>query len=180
MLTQEETVQILKMHEDVSIYSPWSDGKFFQRVIDELAAPFIDLKVDKVVGPESRGFILGSAVAYKLKAGFALIRKEGKMYQYDYPKDLVYLERCIDYSGKEKGLEIDRTVSGIKKGDKVLIIDDWFGTGGQGLASIKLVEQVGGIVVGVGIMLDEMPEKVQLKFKKYNLHGLIRREPEKA
>lgn len=180
MLTQEETSEILKMHEDTSIYSPWSDGKIFQRIIDELAAPFIDSRVDKVVGPEARGFILGSAVAYKLNAGFVLIRKENKMFQYDYPRDLVYLERCIDYSGKEKGLEIDKTASGIQKNDRVLIIDDWFGTGGQGLASIKLVEQVGGKVVGVGIMLDDMPKDIQSKYEDYNLHSLIRRDPDES
>lgn len=175
MLNSDETSKILKMHENTSIYHPWSNGKIFQRIIDELAAPFIDAHIDKVVGLEARGFILGSAVAYKLNAGFVLIRKENKMFQYDYPKDLVYLERCIDYSGKEKGLEIDKNASGIEKNDKVLIIDDWFGTGGQGLASIKLVEQVGGKVAGVGIMLDDMSKEVQEKFKNYNLHSLIRR-----
>lgn len=180
MLTSDETSKILQMHEDISIYSPWSDGKIFQRIIDELSAPYIDSQVDKVVGPEARGFILGSAVAYKLNAGFVLIRKENKMFQYDYPRDLVYLERCIDYSGKEKGLEIDRTASGIEKGDRVLIIDDWFGTGGQGMAAIKLVEQVGGEVVGVGIILDDMSKEIQAKFKNYNLHSLIRRDPDQT
>jgi len=177
MLSQEETSKILKMHSDNSIYYPWSDGMVFQRITDELAAPFINMHVDKVVGIEARGFILGGAVAYKLNAGFVLIRKMGKMFQYNYPKNLVFLQKCVDYSGKEKGLEIDRSSSGIKKGDNVLIIDDWYGTGGQGLSAIRLVEKVGGRVTGVGIMLDEMSDETRGKFARYNLNALITRSP---
>lgn len=175
MLTKSDTELILKMHEKVSIYSPWTDRNLFKKIIDELSQPFIDLKVDKILGIESRGFILGGAVAYKINAGFVLARKKNKMYAYHYSKKLVFSEECIDYSGKKKGLEIEKNEKGIKKGDRVVIIDDWYGKGAQGKAAIRLVERAGGIVVGVGIMLDEMKEDARQSFNSYNLHTLMKR-----
>lgn len=176
MLSQSDKKIILKMHKEISIYSPWTDGNLFKKIIDELSKPFMDLGINKVLGVEARGFILGGAVAYKLKAGFVLSRKKDKMYQYKYPKNLVFSEKCsIDYSGKTKTLEIERDGKGIKKNDKVLIIDDWYGKGAQGNAAIRLVEKAGGKVVGVGIMLDEMTDDVRKSFDSYNLHALIKK-----
>ena len=177
MLTQSDKNLILKMHEDISIYSPWTDSRLFKKIIDELSRPFMNLNVDKVVGTEARGFILGGAVAYKIGAGFVLVRKKDKMYAYDYPKDLVYLEECVDYSGTRKGLEIEKNGKAVKEGDKVIIIDDWYGSGAQGNATIRLVEKAGGKVAGVGIMLDEMDETVKRNFDSYNLHALMKRDP---
>ena len=175
MLSKSDKKIILEMHEDVSIYSPWTDPTLFSKIIDELSYPFMNLRVDKVLGVEARGFILGGAVAYKLNSGFVLARKKDKMYAYDYPKDLVFSEECVDYSGKKKGLEVERDGKGIKKGDRILIIDDWYGKGAQGNAAIRLTERAGGKVVGVGIMLDEMDEKARRTFDSYNLHALMKR-----
>lgn len=175
MISQSDKELILKMHDEISIYSPWTDSNLFKKIIDELSRPFLDLKINKVLGIESRGFILGGAVAYKLNAGFVLARKKNKMYQYNYPKRLVFSEECIDYSGKKKTLEIERDGKGIKKGDKVVIIDDWYGRGAQGNAAIRLVEKAGGKVVGVGIMLDEMTGEIRKNFASYNFHALVRK-----
>lgn len=175
MLTNSDKKLILKMHEDISIYSPWTDKNLFKKIIDELSRPFSNLKVDKILGIESRGFILGGAVAYKINAGFVLARKKNKMYAYHYSKNAVFSEECIDYSGKKKGLEIETGGKGIKKGDRVVIIDDWYGKGGQGNAAIRLVERAGGKIVGVGIMLDEMKEDARHSFDSYNLHALMKR-----
>lgn len=175
MLTKSDKELILKMHEEISIYSPWTDPSLFKKIIDELARPFMNLKVDKVVGVESRGFILGGAVAYKIGAGFVLVRKKDRMYAYDYPKDLVFSEECIDYSDTKKVLEIEKDGKAIKEGDRVIIIDDWYGKGAQGNAAIRLVEKVGGKVVGVGIMLDEMDKKAKQTFDSYNLHILMKK-----
>lgn len=176
MLTKKEKEKALLMHSTVSIYAPWTDPALYKKMIDELSKPFLNSKIDKVVGVEARGFILGGAVAYKIGAGFVLCRKKGRTYQYDYPKDLVYSKSCIDYSGKRKTLELEKGNKGITKGDRVLVIDDWYGTGQQGLTTIDLIHQAGGIVVGVGIMLDDMSEDIRLKYSTYNLHSLIRRK----
>lgn len=175
MLTKSDKELILKMHKEISIYSPWTDRILFKKIIDELTHPFLKLEVDKVLGVEARGFILGGAVAYKLNAGFVLCRKEDRMYAYDYPKDLVLSEECVDYSGKRKVLEIETGGKGIKEGDRVVIIDDWYGKGAQGNAAIRLVERAGGKVVGVGIMLDEMSDNALRGFDQYNLHALIKK-----
>lgn len=174
MLSQSDKRLILKMHKEISIYAPWTNSVLFKKIIDELSKPFLDLKVDKVLGVESRGFILGGAVAYKLNSGFVLARKKNKIYQYKYPKNLVFSEECIDYSGMKKGLEIEKDGKGINKGDNVVVIDDWYGTGGQGNAAIRLVEKAGGKVIGVGIMLDWMSDETRKSFAPYNFHTLIR------
>lgn len=163
------------MHKEISIYSPWADKNLFKNIIEELSKPFLHLHVDKVVGIESRGFILGGAVAYNIHAGFVLIRKKDNMYAYTYPKELVFSEECVDYSGKKKTLELERDNKGIKPGDKVIIIDDWWGKGGQGNAAIHIIEKAGGIVIGIGIMLDEMTDDIKQRFDIYNFHALIKK-----
>ena len=178
MLTKTDKQLILEMHKDISIYSPWTNADLFRKIIDELSEPFLGLKVDKVLGAEARGFILGGAVAYKLSAGFALARKKDKMYVWNYPKNLVFSEEFVDYSGEKKALELEKDGKGIKSRDRVVIIDDWYGTGSQGNAAIRLVEKAGGKVVGVGVMLDEMTEEVKKRFNPYNFHALIKRVAE--
>ncbi len=175
MLNQSDITLILKMHSEVSIYSPWSDKNLFKKIIDELSNTFLGLEIDKVVGIESRGFILGGAVAYKLDTGFVLIRKKDKMYVGGYSKDLVFSEECTDYSGEKKTLEIESGGKGIKPGDKVVIIDDWWGTGSQGKAAIHIIEKAGGKVVGVAVMLDEMTDVIKKDYESYNFHSLIQR-----
>lgn len=176
MLSESDIKKILKMHKEVSIYAPWTDPDLFKKIIDGLSKPFLKTNIDKVLGAEARGFILGGAVAYKLNSGFVLARKKDKMYQYKYPKNLVYSEECVDYSGLKKGLEVEKDGKGIKKGDKVLIVDDWYGTGGQANAAIRLIEKAGGKVVGISIMLDWMPDEIRNKLAKYNFHTLIKEE----
>lgn len=180
MLKHDEKEKILSMHSKISIYSPWTDPILFKRIIDELSAPFLDLKIDKVVGIEARGLIMGGAVAYKIGAGFVLCRKKGNTFQYKYPRNLVFSKSSIDYSGKRKTLELEKGNKGVAKGDKVLIIDDWFGSGNQGLTAIDLVHRAGGIVVGFGIMLDDMSKETRLKYSQYNFHSLITRTPSRG
>lgn len=175
MLSNIDIEKILSMHSNISIYSPWTDAHLFKNIISELSKPFLNLKVDKVVGIEARGLILGGALAYKIGAGFVLCRKKGNTYQYHYPRNLVYSKTCIDYSGKRKTLELEKDNKSISNGDRVLIIDDWFGSGEQGLAAISLVCKAGGTVVGVGIMLDDMSTDARFRYQAYNLHSLIKR-----
>lgn len=173
MLTSAEKQLILDLKDKYSVYAVWSNAALFKRIIDELSLPFHKLKIDKVVGVEGRGFILGSAVAYKLNVGFIPIRKEGNMYARYNKTDVLWEKSAADYAGKEKILEIEQHEKGIQKGDKILLIDDWFEKGAQGKTAIRLIESLGGSIVGIGIMLDEMTGEVRDFFNKYYLHTLV-------
>lgn len=175
MISIEDQKKILNLKKRYSIYSPFADSILFSRILENLAEPFKKIKIDKVLGLESRGFILGAPIAYILKTGFVVARKGGKMYP-KYSQDRVYSTQTVDYSGKEKTIEIENNDMAIRQGDSVLIVDDWFETGGQGQAAIKLVEAAGGKVVGISVMLDDMTSEVRKKFESYNLHSLVIKE----
>jgi adenine phosphoribosyltransferase len=164
--------KILELYKKEYIYSIWSDKDLFKTIIDELSRPFRDSKIDKVLGLESRGFILGAPVAYLLNAGFVVARKQGKLY-HDYNGKSIYSESLVDYSGKLKALEIEAGEAGIQKGDTILIVDDWFETGAQGHAAIKLVEKAGGVVAGISIMFNDMNKNVYDSFSAYRLNTLV-------
>jgi adenine phosphoribosyltransferase len=117
----------------------------FRRAIDELADRFGDADVDRVVGVESRGFILAAPVAYHLGAGFVPVRKAGKL-----PWAVVREEYQLEY-GPDK-LEIHRDA--IHPDERVLIVDDVLATGGTAAATARLVEALGGFVAGIGILIE--------------------------
>ena len=117
----------------------------FGRTIDDLVARFDDLEVNRVVGIESRGFILGAAVAYRLRAGFVPVRKGGKL-----PWEVAHEEYELEY-GTDK-LEIHRDA--IHPGERILVIDDVLATGGTAAATCRLVEALGGVVVGLGFLIE--------------------------
>jgi adenine phosphoribosyltransferase len=117
----------------------------FGRAVDDLVARFHDVPVDRVVGIESRGFILAAPVAYRLRAGFVPVRKAGKL-----PWAVVREEYELEY-GTDK-LEIHRDA--IHPDEKVLIVDDVLATGGTAAATARLVEALGGQVVGLGFMIE--------------------------
>jgi adenine phosphoribosyltransferase len=132
MLTEEEKQIILERRYTASFYAPWADAALFQRMVENLAEPFRDVDIKKVLGLEARGFILGAPVAYLLHAGFVVARKAGNLYKGVYASENVLQEACVDYSGQKKVLEIETHTYGIQSGDRVLIIDDWFERGEQG------------------------------------------------
>ena len=117
----------------------------FRRAVDELAEPFADLGVDRVVGVESRGFILAAPVAYRLGAAFVPVRKAGKL-----PWAVVREEYQLEY-GSDK-LEIHRDA--IHPDERVLIVDDVLATGGTAAATARLVEALGGELVGIAILIE--------------------------
>ena len=174
-MTTADQRKILELKRRYSIYAPWSDGAFFRKIIDSLARPYLRARVDKVLGLDARGFVLGAALAYRLGVGFAVCRKAGKMYQEGYNPSDVLQESTTDYSGTVKTLEIEKTAKGIRRGDRVVIVDDWFETGGQSLAAIRLVERAGGVVVGVTGMLDDTSEATRVKLEPYGFYPLVRR-----
>ena len=121
------------------------DPEGYHELVDTIAASLSDRKVDLVVGPEARGFVIGAALAYALNAGFVLARKPGKL-----PCETLKYEYGLEYGTDV--LEIHKDA--IKPGQKVVIVDDLLATGGTALATVKLVEQAGGEVVGVRFAIE--------------------------
>jgi adenine phosphoribosyltransferase len=123
----------------------WADVSAFRFSIDAIADHFAGVDIDRVVGIEARGFILAAPVAYRFGAGFVPVRKPGKL-----PAEILGEEYALEY-GTDR-LEIHR--DGVHQGQRVLIIDDVLATGGTAAATIRLVEALGGVVVGLGFLIE--------------------------
>jgi adenine phosphoribosyltransferase len=121
------------------------DAKGFHGAITELGERFDDVRVDRVLGMEARGFIIAAPVAYRIGAGFIPVRKAGKL-----PWAVVREEYQLEY-GTDK-LEIHRDA--IYPGERILIIDDVLATGGTADATCRLVEALGGVIVGLGFLIE--------------------------
>ncbi len=121
------------------------DAEGFSKSITELVHRFDDAPCDRVLGVEARGFIVAAPVAYRIGAGFVPVRKAGKL-----PWAVVREEYSLEY-GKDK-LEMHRDA--IHPGERVLVIDDVLATGGTAAAVCRLVEELGGVVVGLGFLIE--------------------------
>ena len=113
--------------------------------VQQLAGAFKGVGVAKVAGIEARGFILGGAVALALEAGFVAVRKAGKL-----PHTTIGVDYDLEYGTDRVEIHTDA----IHRGERVLVIDDLIATGGTALATVELIEQVGGEVVGCGFIID--------------------------
>ena len=141
------------------------EGERFKEAIDEISNRYLDKKIDNVVSIESRGFIIGSAIAYRLQAGIVLIRKKGKLpwhthqatYELEYGTDT---------------LEIHQDA--IKPGEKVLIVDDLLATGGTAGAAINLVERLNGQIVEIAFLIELTFLKGREQIKDYPIFSLIK------
>ena len=142
-----------------------SDGEALKEAVDKMAEFFKDKNIDLVVGPEARGFIFGVPVAYALGAGFVPVRKPGKL-----PADTVKVEYDLEYGSDI--LEIHKDA--IKPGSRVAIVDDLLATGGTIAAVTKLVEQVGGEVVGLSFAIELEELKGREKLKDYDVMSLLK------
>jgi len=137
----------------------------FKKSIDELAERFKDEEIDVIVGPESRGFIFATPLAYILGAGFVPVRKPGKL-----PGETAKISYGLEYGSDT--LEIHK--DSIQKGQKVLIVDDLLATGGTMAAAAKLVEELGGEVVGLGFLIELEELHGRDKLKGYNIESLVK------
>ena len=131
------------MFRDITPLLGDADG--FHRSVDELVLRFRNVPVDRVLGIEARGFIIAAPVAYELRAGFVPVRKAGKL-----PWAVVREEYSLEY-GHDK-LEMHRDA--IHPGERILVIDDVLATGGTAAATCRLVEELGGVVVGLGFLIE--------------------------
>jgi adenine phosphoribosyltransferase len=144
------------------------EGVVFKHLIDDLAALFDGIAVDKVACIEGRGFILGAATAYRLGAGVVPLRHEEKL-KSAVP---VYSVTFTDYSGKQKMLEIQ--ADAITAAERVVIIDDWVETAATMKAAIVLVERCGGAIVGIGVLMDDTTSAGKDYLNQYNYRFLER------
>ncbi|RDW21691.1 adenine phosphoribosyltransferase [Oceanobacillus chungangensis] len=141
-----------------------NDGKAFKSAVDEIVEFAKEKKIDIVVGPEARGFIVGCPVSYALEVGFAPVRKEGKL-----PREVIKVDYGLEYGQNVLTIHKDA----IKPGQRVLITDDLLATGGTIEATIKLVEQLGGIVVGCAFLVELGYLDGLEKLKNYDVLTLL-------
>ncbi len=140
------------------------DADYFKFAIDGLAEFFRNKGVEKIVGIDARGFLLASAVAYKLGAGIAIVRKKGKL-----PYETIVREYELEYGNNV----IEMHKDAIRPKEKVIIIDDVLATGGTAKATADLVEELGGDIVGIGFLINLTFLKGKEKLSEYNVFSLI-------
>ena len=143
------------------------DGKAFSETVDRLVDEYKDEKIDKVLSVEARGFIFGSAVAYKLGAGLVPVRKKGKL-----PHKTINATYDLEY-GKDT---LEMHEDAIQKGDRILVVDDLLATGGTMQATAGLVESMGGKIAGIVFVIELVPLKGREKLKGYRVTSLIKDE----
>ncbi|MBM6592788.1 adenine phosphoribosyltransferase [Microvirga pudoricolor] len=121
------------------------DAGAFRRAVDELVHPYAGRRIDKVVGIEARGFILGGAIAHQLSAGFVPIRKKGKL-----PHETVRIAYSLEYGVDEMEVHTDA----IGGGERVILVDDLIATGGTAVAASNLLRQIGADIVAACFIID--------------------------
>ncbi|HET7347151.1 MAG TPA: adenine phosphoribosyltransferase [Acidobacteriaceae bacterium] len=140
------------------------DPKGFAALIDALAQYYIDKDIDLVLGIEARGFIFGPALAYRLNAGFVPVRKPRKL-----PGPTARVTYDLEYGSDT--LEIHQDA--IEPGQRVVLVDDLLATGGTMEASIKLVQQLGGEIAGLGFAIELDFLRGRDRFRDYDVFSLL-------
>jgi adenine phosphoribosyltransferase len=142
-----------------------NDKKAFKKAINELAKPLKGKKIDYIVAAESRGFIFGGALAYKLGCGFVPVRKPGKL-----PHKTHSYTYSLEYG--TDSLEIHQDA--FPENSKILVLDDLLATGGTALALVKLAEKLKGKITAVIFLIELTDLKGINKLKKYPVYSLIK------
>ena len=145
------------------------DSKTFRYTIKQLCLPYKNIKIDKIVAIDARGFLFATPMAYQLNAGVSLVRKKGKLphknleetYQKEYGPDTLTIHQDT-----------------VKKGERVVIVDDLLATGGTMGATIKLVEKLKGQIIGISVIVDLPFLGGSKKLSKYKLHYLVNYDSE--
>lgn len=140
------------------------DGESFKYTVDKIANHLYDKNIDVIVGPEARGFIFGTSVAYALGVGFVPVRKKGKL-----PFDTISGEYDLEYGNDT--LEIHK--DSIKPGERVAIVDDLLATGGTIKTVANLIEQIGGKIVSIDFVIELIDLKGREKLKNYDVFSLV-------
>ena len=143
----------------------FSDPRGFRMAVDQMLHPYAGEQIDKVVGLEARGFILGGAIAHQLGTGFVPIRKKGKL-----PGATISQEYKLEYGAAVVEVHDDA----IQAGERILLVDDLLATGGTAEAGIKLVERLGGEIMGCAFIvnLPDLGGSEKLKSMGMDVHAL--------
>ena len=143
----------------------FADPRGFRMAVDQLLHPYAGEPIDKVVGLEARGFILGGAVAHQLSVGFVPIRKKGKL-----PGATIEQDYVLEYASATVELHDDA----IAAGERVLVVDDLLATGGTAEAGIKLIERLGGEIIGCAFVIDlpDLGGRAKLEAMGMAVHAL--------
>lgn len=140
------------------------DAAGFKRVVDKIGSFYDGDGIQKVVAMESRGFILGAPVAYRLGAGFVPVRKPGKL-----PSDVYEAKYELEYGSDSLAIHQDA----ITPGERVLIVDDLIATGGTVAATVQLVKKLGGIIHGVAFLIELTQLRGRNRLDGYNVVSLL-------
>ena len=151
------------IYRDVT--SVLEDKKGLKLAIDSMQYLIKNIDFDVVVAPESRGFIFGMPIAYNLNKGFVPVRKPGKL-----PREVISQDYELEYGSSTLQMHKDA----IKKGDRVVIIDDLIATGGTTQAIVKLVEKLGGKVVLICSLIELVDLKARELLKEYNIKSCVK------
>lgn len=143
----------------------FADPRGFRMAVDQLLHPYAGARIDKVVGLEARGFILGGAVAHQLSVGFVPVRKAGKL-----PGRVISQAYELEYGRAEVELHEDAIVPG----EKILVVDDLLATGGTAEAGIKLIERLGGEIISCAFIVDlpELGGRTKLEAMGMDVHTI--------
>ncbi|MFH1064860.1 MAG: phosphoribosyltransferase family protein [Candidatus Woesearchaeota archaeon] len=172
MINRELEKELLRIKDSESDYLIPSHSEVYQKVLNQMASPFKNSDINKVVGLDMKGLMYGPVIADRLKVPFVPILKGGKIGDREL---VVQGEGFIDYSGKRKSIELFK--SSIKKTDRILLIDDWFESGETGRSAISLIEQLGGTISGISVIFNQLKPIEEESFSDYNFHFLVRLIP---
>jgi adenine phosphoribosyltransferase len=140
------------------------DAKAFRSILHDLLERYKDKRISKVVGIESRGFILGSPLAYHLQAGFVPVRKPGKL-----PADIFEVKYNLEYGSASLSIHRDA----VEMGERILVVDDLLATGGTAAATVSLVRQLGGEIVSCVFLVELEALRGRDKLNGYDVYSLI-------
>ena len=154
-----------KLHYKRSDVTPiFAEPAAFAALVDDLVEPWRSEKIERVVGTDALGFVVGTAIALKLGVGFVPVRKGGKL---PVAKEST---RFNDYSGAEKVFEL--RANPWPAGTRVVLTDEWIETGGTAQAAVELIERAGGVVVGIAAIAFRKNDKTAPLWAKYRCHGV--------
>ena len=143
----------------------WKDPKAFKESISQMAKHYKNIKIDKIVAAEARGFIIGAPLAYELNAGFVPVRKPKKL-----PREYITATYELEYGTDTLAMHKDA----IKEGENILIVDDLIATGGTCNAILNLVQQLGGNTIGFAFLVELTFLKGIEKIKNQEIYSLLK------
>ena len=146
----------------------FENAEVFSNLLTDLIAPFKNTEFVKIAGLDALGFTIGGALAQKMKVGFVSIRKGNKLPGIN--NTILKSSSFTDYSNTSKSFEINKL--SVMKGEKIILVDEWIETGSQMKIAVRLIEELGGSVVGITALCVHRNNDTLILFEKYNLQAI--------